>query len=73
MDTYTQCYLIKGERSQVAWIPSEFAIIEKIIKIKIDGEWDDGWKIIRTYNTRTSEHIKEHERDYLKQRSASDI
>lgn len=73
MSNYTQCYLLKGNKSQVAWIPSKFAIIDKIIKIKQNGVWDDGWKVITTFGVLPSKHIEKHERDYVKQRLASDI
>ncbi len=29
----------------VSWIPSEFAIVDKIIRVKIGGDWQDGWKV----------------------------
>ena len=73
MKTYTQCKIVKDDAFQVAWIPSEYAIVEKVIKIKVDGLWDDGWMVIDAFGTKSKEHIEGHERDFLKQRKASDI
>jgi len=73
MDSYTQCYLAKANKRHIAWIPTKYAIINKIIKIELDGVWDNGWKVVEVYNTQSSKHTENHERDYLKQRSASDI
>jgi hypothetical protein len=73
MESYTQCLLIRGGDRCVAWIPSRFAILNKIVKLRFDGEWVDGWRVDHIYNTRDKEFIEYHERDYLKQRKASDI
>jgi hypothetical protein len=73
MNTYTQCELIKGNVFQHAWIPSEFAVIGKVLKIKYRGIWEDGWKVAHIFGMRFIEYVEEHERDYLKQRVASDI
>src|SRR5688572_14107755 len=40
--TYTQCRLQRGAAQQVAWIPSEFAIRNKYIRIKDV----DGWRVV---------------------------
>ena len=70
---YTQCYIQKENKHDIAWIPSKFAVIEKLIKIKIDNIWINGWKVIKTYSVNSEDHILEHEMDYRKQRRASDI
>ena len=70
---YTQCHIQKNNKNDVAWIPSKFAVIGKIIKIKFDGLWNNGWKVINTYSSNSEDHVLEHEMDYRKQRRASDI
>lgn len=63
---YTQCYLTKYDMFDIAWIPSDFAVEGKIIKLKEnDGSWNDGWTVSKTYGTKTEKDIKDHERDYL--------
>lgn len=48
---YRQCDLRKktatGEIRQVSYIPSEFAVVGKILKLRSpdDGEWTNGWKV----------------------------
>lgn len=66
---YTQCRLKNGRSQQVAWIPTEFAIKGKTLEIK--GE--RGWRVISIGSTVDESYVREHERDYMKQREASDI
>jgi len=65
-NTYTQCELVKQNVFQVAWIPTQFAVVGKIIKIKENGRWNDGWKVKHIFGIRFFEDVEEHERDYLK-------
>lgn len=46
----------------VAWIPSEFAVLGKILRIRDR----DGWQVIGTGETLPSEYVLEHERDHRK-------
>jgi len=73
MNTYTQCKITKENKHRIAWIPSRYAILETIIKIRIDGLWKDGWQVAEVYGTSSKEHVEAHERDFRKQRKASDI
>ena len=75
---YTQCVLKRpsdgGFLVDNAWIPSEFAKLGKVLKIKQDDNiWQDGWKVTSVGTTRNIEWLQTHERDYLHQREASDI
>lgn len=75
---YVQCELKKQISEDVykldmAWIPEKFAILNNIIKIKKDGKWDSGWKVIYIGAKMKAEIVEANERDYLKQRKASDI
>jgi len=43
---YTQCMLEKGNMRQVSWIPSKFAVVNAILKLRdSEGIWEDGWKV----------------------------
>jgi hypothetical protein len=66
---YTQCKLRKKNIFQYAWIPSEFAVLKKVLKIKNDN----GWVVEEVYSSLAKEHVEIHERDYKKQRQASDL
>jgi hypothetical protein len=58
----------------VAWIPAKFAKVGKYVKIKQeDGSWDNGWEITSVGSKRKAEYVESNERDYLKQRKASDV
>ena len=47
---YRQCTLkkklSKGVKTTTTFLPTEFSIVEKVIKLKDNnGEWDDGWVV----------------------------
>lgn len=77
---YQQCELERKEKEStihtVAYIPEEFAAVGKVVKIK-DKEndtWQDGWKVTFSSSEKVEASIVEtRERDYTKQRKASDI
>ena len=72
---YRQCQLKKGSSIMVSWVPEEFCIEGKFLKLKDhDKEWEDGWKVICVSENRVDDpYLRTHERDYLTQRKASDI
>jgi hypothetical protein len=54
---------------QTAWIPHQFAVVGKTLKI----EGFDGWKVEEVWTVMEEEDLFQYERDHLKQRKASDI
>lgn len=76
---YRQCTMTSptegGELKQVAWIPEQFAVEGRTIYFGKKVETPDRlWEVTSVPGTRKSgEYLGEHERDYLTQRSASDI
>lgn len=56
---YKQCRLVKnGITEQTSWIPEEFAVNGKVIKIRENGVWDDGWVVESSGGqARTTEQI----------------
>ena len=75
---YIQCRLKKiidkdTYRLDDAWIPEKCAVLNKTIKIKKDGVWEDGWEVIEVGFKMNAKYVEDKERDYLKQRKASDI
>ena len=60
---YKQCCLIKDDKKlQVAWIPEQYAIQDKILKLKINKNWQDGWKVYYVYDSnKTEESLARHE------------
>ena len=74
---YTQCLLrkptSKGYTERVAFIPTTLAKIGKVVEVKVDDSWDNGWTVTKTYATVSWDYLQPRERDYLSQRSASDV
>lgn len=76
--TYTQCimHLWISETSKMiytAWIPSQLAKVGRSLEIKIEGEWTTGWVVAEKGAVKDAAYVEEHERDYTRQREASDI
>jgi hypothetical protein len=78
-EIYTQCLLYKfisnsGTLKRVAWIPESFANEGAVIKIqRDDGSWSDGWTVQERYSSHPEPFVLLHERDFARQRKASDI
>jgi len=76
---YSQCLLYKyipnfGTLKTVGWIPESFANKGRILKLqKDDGSWSDGWTVLAIYSTHAESFVLQHERDFVRQRKASDI
>lgn len=73
---YCQCRMRKqigNDRYYVntVWIPAKFARLGNFVKLKNNN----GWEVIEVYSESTQEvsKIEAMSRDYLKQRSVSDI
>jgi hypothetical protein len=69
-ENYTQCLLIyekaqEPTKWQVAWIPTQFAVEGKILRIKNWAFWVENWRVDEIYGTAPAERIEKHERDYL--------
>lgn len=36
----------KGRQERVAYLPEEFAVVNEVVRLKIDEVWVDGWTVI---------------------------
>lgn len=77
-DFYIQCRLRKplgygGFSYRVAWVPEKFAVEGKTLKLKIDGNWDNGWVVINSWQRMTREELNAYNRAHLIHRNNSDI
>ena len=52
---YRQCELVKGSRVQVAWIPEQYAILDKYVELRDHPGWSNGWRITYVSSIRISE------------------
>lgn len=69
-----QCTLVKDNRVMTATIPEKYAIAGKVIGLKDDGVWDEGWTVRSVGDVAIkSDVMNERSRDYLNTRKASDI
>ena len=57
----------------VAWIPSEFAIEGNILKIKENGEWEEGWNVTGVGFTKDDTVLVEMHRVVRNHRRYSDL
>lgn len=70
MTYYRQCTLTKGQTSEVSWIPEQYAVLGKYLRI----EDDNGWKVMTVGATRLAgDYLQARERDYLNHRKVTDI
>lgn len=48
-DKYKHCGIVKkvesGILKQMVWIPSKYAVLGEVIKIRENDEWIDGWVV----------------------------
>lgn len=74
---YRQCEMRKplenGYTSHIAWIPEKYAVKEKIIKIKFDDGWIDGWEVYYVGNKKEYTEVNIGSQAYKHQRNKSDI
>lgn len=42
---FCQCLMSKNNLFQTSWIPERFAKVGKILKLRENGVWDNGWKV----------------------------
>lgn len=54
MNYYKQCDLKKGNITQTSYIPEKFAVAGAVLKIKQNGQWDDGW-VVESVHARVDE------------------
>lgn len=43
---YIQCQLRKDGISQILWIEDKYVVKDNILNIKLNGVWNEGWKVI---------------------------
>jgi hypothetical protein len=75
---YRQCVLRRktatGHEQSTSWIPEPYCVVNKVLQLKNDmGEWTNGWVVMETSDPKPEEWVHAHERDYKKNRKASDI
>ena len=71
MKTVTQVKLVNEGKSQVAWIPTEAAVVGYNVELKEDNQF---WKVTDVFNfTVDKEVIDKNSRNYMSHRKGTDI
>jgi hypothetical protein len=77
METLTQCCMKRktehGDITQTSWIPSKFAKLDEYVKLKENGAWTDGWRVVAVYDTMPAKFIAERTQDYKNMKKMTDI
>jgi hypothetical protein len=80
MTTHTQCRLTKTHpdgrvETQTSYIPTDKAIKDKRIALQPRGQEhrDEGWIVAEVFETRPTEEVMQHERDYKYARNRTDV
>jgi hypothetical protein len=73
MKIYTQCLLKKNNQFQTAWIEQKYANLNKILKIRINGIWDNNWIVITSYSSLNDYDSNIQNQQYKHTREVSDI
>lgn len=72
-----QCVLINANREsqkiKTSWVPEKFAEVGKVLKLKENGEWEDGWEVVHVGSRLDDKTINENSQLYKKHRKDSDI
>ena len=70
---FHQCWLVRGNARQMAWIPAKFAVQGRYLKLTQNGASEDGWQVAGVGASVAEETIRERSQDYKHTRSVSDI
>jgi hypothetical protein len=61
---YRQCSLKKESSSTISWIPEQFAVLGKVLKLKDDqGVWENGWVVEAVYGRREESQLPDSHRE----------
>lgn len=72
--TYTQCKLTHPDGTcMTSWIPTKFAKKNKILKLKDNGVWKDGWVVTSVFGTQDEKIVLARRSDYRNWRDMTDI
>lgn len=71
---YVQCTLNKKHVWQIAYIPKEYAELNRVVDLKEGDDWSRGW-LVKFVSSAAMSHddMLERSQDYKNARKASDI
>ena len=69
-----QVHLHQPFWTHVCWIPEKYAIVGKVLRVKMYDGWQDGWVVMRVGSVSlTEEELAVRKDDHSHQREVSDI
>ncbi len=73
-ELYQQCRLQRVTELMTTWIPTRFAKKDKILKVKVNGEWVDGWLVDEVFKNKiTRQELDTLAWQYRHTREVSDV
>jgi hypothetical protein len=71
---YRQCRLRRGNEETTSYIPEEFAVVGKVLRLRDDsGKWESGWVVDFVTWRLTEAQVNSRSREHLKTRKNTDI
>lgn len=71
---YVQCELRKEGRVEVSYIPQKFAQTGRILELKNNGTWENGWVVASVYGPpRSDEDVLANRDNYKYHRNNTDV
>lgn len=55
MTYYRQCAIQRKLVTVITWLPEEYAIKDKTLRIKMFKVWQDDWEVLRVFTVKISE------------------
>ena len=46
---YRQCEVRRGPAIRLTWLPASYAINGRVLRLRDNGEWSDGWVVAEVY------------------------
>ncbi len=73
MTMMTQCRLERNGSTQVAYIDAALATPGRVLDIREQGVWQEGWRVQEVYSSMPATMVAARERDYKNHRKSTDI
>ena len=60
---YKQCVIQKDTTKTTTWIPEKYAHKGKILKLKDNGVWEDGWAVVSVGSALDEKYLSDSHKD----------
>jgi hypothetical protein len=73
MKYFRQCELKNKNKIIISWIPERYAKTGKLLKLKNNDVWEDGWLVNKIYNKKTEMSVIRDSELFKKMRTVTDV